>query len=137
VAVGPERKVAAEAHSERETRGWNMIEGLSLVTDEFRLAATVSASDRDALANGLGAVAGVESVDIAQNIVSVEYYREILSRESIRRELVHLGVSLEDSARPANPIKRFVNRLAESNAATFGDQPLDCCTLNRKETSIP
>jgi hypothetical protein len=114
-----------------------MIEGLSLVTDEFRLAVTVSASDRDALASGLGAVAGVDSVDIAQNIVSVQYFREILSRESIRRELVHLGVSPEDSARPANPIKRFVNRLAELNAATFGDQPLDCCTLNRKETSIP
>lgn len=30
-------------------------------------------------------------------------------------------------------IKRFLDRLAKSNAEAFNNKPLDCCSLNKKE----
>jgi len=110
-----------------------MIEGMSSVTDQYSLADPVSAQESEALVTALEVVDGVETVTVVRKTVSVDHYREILSREAIRRELLRLGVRLGNNARPGNPFKRFVNRLADSNSKTFGDQPLDCCTLNKKE----
>ncbi|MDD3212412.1 MAG: LDCC motif putative metal-binding protein [Eubacteriales bacterium] len=32
-------------------------------------------------------------------------------------------------------INRFLDRLAKANQETFGTQPLDCCTLEKRENS--
>jgi hypothetical protein len=110
-----------------------MIEGLSLEIAEYHLGDQVSSQQTETLSNALSAIDGVESAEIHNSSVSVQYYPDILSKETIRRELVGLGVSLEKNGKPRNPFKRFVNRLAESNAKTFGSEPLDCCNLNSKQ----
>jgi hypothetical protein len=80
---------------------------------------------------------GGESAEINDDRVCVQYYPDILSRESILREHVRLGAGSEKNDRPGNLFKRFVNRLAESNTTTFGTQALDCCKLNSNESPGP
>ncbi|MDA3941234.1 MAG: LDCC motif putative metal-binding protein [Spirochaetia bacterium] len=31
-----------------------------------------------------------------------------------------------------NPFKRYISKLAESNAKNLGNQRLDCCDMNKK-----
>jgi hypothetical protein len=109
-----------------------MIEGLSLEIAEYRLANQISSEQIEILSEAFAAIDGVENAKIGDDSVSIHYYPDILSRESMRRELVRLGVSLEKNEKPRNPFKRFVNRLAESNTKAFGSEPLDCCKLNSK-----
>ena len=110
-----------------------MIEGLLLEIAEFHLGNQISSQQKEKLSKALSAIEGVESTGIRDSSVSVQYYPDILSKETIRRELVRLGVSLEKNGKSRNLFKRFVNRLAESNARTFGSEPLDCCKLNTKQ----
>ena len=110
-----------------------MIEGLLLEIAEFHLGNQISSQQKEKLSKALSAIEGVESTGIRDSSVSVQYYPDILSKETIRRELVRLGVSLEKNGKSRNPFKRFVNRLAESNTKTFGFEPLVCCKLNTKQ----
>lgn len=113
-----------------------MIEGLSLARVEYHLDGSTAAVDRlEGGLKALRALEAVESVEVINNSISVQFYPEILSRESIRRELDMRGVRLSNIPKPGNPLKRFVDRLAESNARNFGAQPLDCCTLNKNGSS--
>ena len=109
-----------------------MIEGLLSQIAEYHLDDQISDQQKETLSKTLSAIDGVESTEIGKSSVSVQYYSDIISKETIRRELVRSGVSLEKSGKPRSPLKKFVNRLAESNRKTFGSEPLDCCKLNNK-----
>jgi len=112
-----------------------MIEGLSLARVEYHLDDTVAVDRLEGALKALRALQAVESIAVFNNSISVQFYPEVLSRESIRRELDMRGVRLSNIPKQGNPLKRFVDRLAESNARNFGAQPLDCCTLNKSGSS--
>jgi hypothetical protein len=114
-----------------------MIEGLSLATVEYHLDATAAVDQLEGALSALRELEAVESVEVANNSISVQFYPEIVSRESIRRELDMRGVPLSNIHKPANPFKRFVDRLGDSNTRNFGVQPLDCCNLNRNGNPGP
>jgi copper chaperone CopZ len=114
-----------------------MIEGLVLGIVEYYLGDQVSSQQIKTISRALSAIDGVESAEIHSSSISVQYYPDILSKESIRRELVRLGVSLEQNGKQANPFTRFINRLAQSNSKAFGSEPLDCCKLNSKQRLKP
>ncbi len=107
-----------------------MIEGLSVEMAEYTLSDQVSSKQKETLLKAFSAIEGIESTEVGDNLVSIQYYPGILSKETIRRELIRLGVRLEKNRKPRNPFKRFVDRLAESNTKTFGSETLDCCKLN-------
>jgi hypothetical protein len=114
-----------------------MIEGLSLARAEYHLDDGVAIDQLEGVLNALCTLEAVESAEIVDSSISVQFYPDILSRESIRRELEIRSVPLSNVPKPGNPFKRFVDRLAESNARNFGAQPLDCCNLNRSESPKP
>lgn len=110
-----------------------MIDGLSLEIAEYHLGDQISSQQQAKLSKALFAIDGLESAEIHDSSVSVQYYPEILSKEMIRAELIRLGAGLEQNGKSRNPFTRFVNRLAESNTKTFGSESLDCCKLNNKQ----
>jgi hypothetical protein len=112
-----------------------MVEGLSLARAEYHLDDTAAVHQIEGALKALCELEAVESVEVVNKSISVQFYPEILSRESIRRELDIRGVLLSNIRKPGNPFKRFVDRLGESNTRNFGTQPLDCCNLNRKGKS--
>lgn len=34
-----------------------------------------------------------------------------------------------------NWLKKFIDKLAKANEESFGDKPLDCCSLNKENNS--
>ena len=113
----------------------NMVEGLSLRSAEFHVAARLSPEQGRRLLTALSAIDGVEKAELDAASVVVEYYPDFLSRQTIERELVGFGLSPVRNSKKRNPFRRFVDRLAESNAETFGSEPLDCCKLNSEKRS--
>ena len=86
-----------------------MIEGLSVETAEYNLGDQIFSQQTETLSKALSAFDGVESAEIRNSSVSVQYYPDILSKETIRRELVRLCLSLDKSdGKTCNPFKRFV-----------------------------
>lgn len=110
-----------------------MIEGLPLETATYPLAGRISSERTESISSAISAMDGVESATIHAGSVSIEYYPVILSRKSMRKELIRLGVELEKNGKTNNPLKRFINRLAESNKKIYGSETLDCCKLNREQ----
>lgn len=113
----------------------DVIEGLSLRSAEFPVAERLSAEQRRRVIAALSAMDGVERAELRPGSVAVEYYPDFLSRQSIETELVRLGLPPRRNGKKRNPFRRFVDRLAQSNAETFGSEPLDCCKLNSEKRS--
>jgi len=69
--------------------------------------------------------------------ISIEYYQQLTSSENLQLLIENSGIKLnhkqEEKERvyEKNPIKRFLNRMAESNEKNFGNKKLDCCDLHK------
>lgn len=76
---------------------------------------------------------GITSADIVEGELQVAFIPETIDSKYLLDRLVDWGV-----CRPFEPekktswISRVLASLAKSNSATFGQAPLDCCRLNRK-----
>ncbi len=76
---------------------------------------------------------GIERADVTLGRVVLTYYPEALSLDAVRAKIEALGYSLAVPAISRNPLRRFLDRMAEVNEKTFGHERLDCCTMRMKE----
>jgi copper chaperone CopZ len=76
---------------------------------------------------------GIEHVDVTLGKVILEYYPEAVSIDAVRAKIEALGYAIPVSAPSRNPLRRFLDRLAEANEKAFGHERLDCCTMRMKE----
>ncbi len=83
-------------------------------------------------------VPGVDSVEAAIGRARVVYQPEFASRVELARRIERLGyrVSGADGA-GRRGLAGWLQRMALSNARTFGNARLDCCTVGRKKTGGP
>jgi len=98
------------------------IEGMSC----DRCVARVEAAFRE--------IPGVESVQAAIGHASVVYQPDFVSRIEIGRRIEDLGyrIAATDGVRKGR-LAGWLDRMARSNAETFGAGQLSCCTLGRKK----
>ncbi len=80
-------------------------------------------------------VPGVESVQAAIGRVRVVYQPEFASRIEIGRRIEALGYRIAgaDGVRKRG-LAGWLERMARSNTAAFGQGELSCCTMGRKKT---
>jgi copper chaperone CopZ len=76
---------------------------------------------------------GIESVRATPGRAHVAFQPAIVSRAQIVRRIESLGYPVDaGGSKPSGRLARWLDRLARSNAANFGESRLDCCTLGRK-----
>ena len=92
-------------------------------------------SDLERIEKSLKSMAGVHTLGREEKKLSITYHPDIISAYSVREAIKELGYSIERKSRTKNPFKRFVKWLADSNEKDFGNESLDCCTINRRHTS--
>lgn len=73
---------------------------------------------------------GVISINLKPYGISVEFYGQLISETFIREMLQRIEFPFAPHHRSGR-IKRFLERLAETNRKTYGNQHLDCCGLNQ------
>lgn len=78
-------------------------------------------------------------VNTNEDSISIEYYQQLTSSESLLLLIEDSGIKLshreveKEQVYEKNPIKRFLNRMAESNEKNFGNKRLDCCDLHNSK----
>lgn len=108
----------------------------SLLTQTAELSIEGMSCDRCVarVEEALKEIPGVESVRVVIGHARVVYQPEIASRAEMGLRIHGLGYRIAATAgRRKGPLARWLDRLALSNAKTFGSGPLDCCTLGRKQ----
>lgn len=60
------------------------------------------------------------------------YQRSVVSAQVIRDEIERIGCDILADAKPSGRLRRFLDKLAESNAHTYGSRGMSCCDLNRQ-----
>jgi copper chaperone CopZ len=85
----------------------------------------------------VSALAGVEAVAARIGSVHVEYWAEAVTRTQLVEAIEREGypVTAQDGEGPAP--RGILARMARNNEKVFGNQRLDCCTLNRPTPSRP
>ena len=73
---------------------------------------------------------GIDHAQIGNKHIKIEYNTYALSIEAVKDALRSFGCIIPEQKKEKNPLKRMITRLGESNKKTFGDAPLDCCSLN-------
>ena len=74
---------------------------------------------------------GVISMNLKPNGISVEFYGQVISETFIREMLQRIEFPFAPEPRSGR-VKRFLERLAETNRKTYGNKHLDCCGLSQK-----
>ena len=92
----------------------------------------LSSEKEEELRQLFGDMEGIVGVRVVENAVQVEYYPQLLGPRDFHEKLLAAGCHEEDK-KEKSPFKRWLNKMALSNQKTFGDAPLDCCTLNSKK----
>ena len=73
---------------------------------------------------------GIDHAQIGNKHIKIEYNTYALSIEAVKDALRSFGCIIPEQKKEKNPFKRMITRLGESNKKTFGESPLDCCSLN-------
>ena len=77
---------------------------------------------------------GIVGVRVVENSVQIEYYPQLLGPRDFLEKLSASGYHTEENRQTGKgPLNRWLKKMADSNQKTFGDAPLDCCTLNSKK----
>lgn len=101
-------------------------------TEVLRVKDPLQPAARKRVHESLAGIQGVEDSTVETDRITVSYYPHVISSGLIQREIEELGCVIDESAQRRGPIRRFIDKLAEHNAKTFGSSPPDCCSLNRK-----
>ncbi len=110
------------------------MEELETRTEEFRLKGIEAAASREQVRASLARLTGVESLAVGPNRLTVCYYPQLLSAETLRQEIGKLGHAIDgDGGRRPGRFQRFLDDMAANNARFFGGEKPDCCTLNRRK----
>ena len=91
------------------------------------------ASCVERIRQALTGLPGVERAEVEIGRVSLDYYPEALSVDSIRARIEALGYrvpSASAAVRSRNPIRRFLERMGEANAKALEGKRLDCCKIS-------
>ena len=108
------------------------MEELSARTEVFRVEPLGSAEMRRRIRAALSAVPGIEHLSVELDEVRATYRPELVSSGMIRKEIERSGGSIRrEPEERRGPLRRLLDRLAASNAQTFGSARPDCCSLNR------
>lgn len=80
-------------------------------------------------------VDGIDSIDISNKSISVEYVTLQLAEESVKEIIKNSGYPLKEIKKKRKGIfRRFIDELAKCNKESFGNKKLDCCDLKHKKT---
>jgi copper chaperone CopZ len=85
----------------------------------------------------VSALAGVEVVAARIGSVHVEYWAEAVTRAQLVEAIEREGYAITAQDGEAPPPRGLLARMARNNEKVFGNQRLDCCTLNRPAPSRP
>ena len=91
----------------------------------------------DRLASELQSLTGVEEASVQGSLLTVHYVAELTSGEAIKREIGRLGYDVAVPEKRRGMFNRFLDRMIESNRKSFGNETLDCCTINSKNKKKP
>jgi copper chaperone CopZ len=81
---------------------------------------------------------GIASVRATPGRAHVAFQPAIVSRVQIVRRIESLGYAVDaGDGKPRGRLAGWLDRLARSNAANFGESRIDCCTLGRKRPDEP
>lgn len=84
-----------------------------------------------------GDIEGIVGVRVIENAVHIEYYPQLTGPLDFHEKLLSAGLHEEENQQTEKgPINRWLKKMADSNQKTFGDAPLDCCTLNSKKKKV-
>ncbi len=82
----------------------------------------------------LRGIPGVETVHAAIGRARVEYQPVFVSRIEIDRRIEELGYRIAAAGgQRRGGIRGWLDRMARSNKASFGEATLSCCTMGRKK----
>lgn len=109
------------------------MDDLETRTEEFRLKGIEAATSREQVRASLARLAGVEGLAVGPNRLTVCYYPQVISAESLRQEIGKLGFTIESDGRRPGRFQRFLDDMAANNARFFAGEKPDCCTLNRRK----
>lgn len=76
--------------------------------------------------------AGIESAEVAQGRVLLEFYPEAATLDDVIARIESLGYTVQRPSRSRNPFRRFLESMAAGNEKAFGHERLDCCTMRMK-----
>ena len=76
--------------------------------------------------------AGIESAEVAQGRVLLEFYPEVATLDDVIARIEALGYTVPRPSRSRNPFRRFLESMAAGNEKAFGHERLDCCTMRMK-----
>ena len=70
---------------------------------------------------------GITSLSVEPGLVSIEYYRQLLSDEMIHDALTEDGFPFTQENDKPGIFKKFIEKLGHDNKEAFGGHPPDCC----------
>jgi hypothetical protein len=89
-------------------------------------------TDISKLQQKLNEIKGIDSFEISNEWICIEYLPFKFSKESIQETLNNMGYPVKiEKKKKKGLIARFIDKLAKSNRETFGSQKLDCCDLKK------
>jgi hypothetical protein len=109
------------------------MEDLEIRREELALKGVEAAASRERIRESLGGLTGVEELAVGPNRLSISYYPQIVSFESIQHEIENLGYAVDRGQKKPGRFQRFLEDMAANNARFFGGEKPDCCTLNRRK----
>ncbi len=110
-----------------------MVEEMETRTEEIRLKGIEAAESREQVRESLLRLAGIESLAVGPNRLTVCYYPQLISPEILRREIEKLGIAIDRGEKKPGRFQRFLDDMAANNARFFQGEKPDCCTLNRRK----
>jgi copper chaperone CopZ len=106
-----------------------MDEGLQ--TLELPVAGMSCSACLQKLREALEALPGAEGVDIAMGWVRLRFYPGAVSEDAVRARVEAAGYWVAAPApRSRNPLRRFLERMADANDRALAGKRLDCCKLS-------
>ncbi len=99
-------------------------------TVKYLFTKRLTDNDIKILNTKLSDVEGIESYDLSDEFIQIDFMIFKQSEKSIQQYLASVGFPvLCNKEKKTGIFKRFVDNLAKSNKESFGSKKLDCCDL--------